>query len=71
MSENAMATPARGPWITLGAAAAKMGVSIFVVNDLIRQKRLSVMRLRTWKYVSATEVEALIEQSITPAREGV
>jgi excisionase family DNA binding protein len=67
MSVNAVAGSAREDWVTIGRAAARLGVSVQVVDNLIRDGKLSVRRVGTWRRVRASEVEALDRRSTTPA----
>ena len=68
MSAIALPLPPPGvEWITLGQAAARLGVSRNCVRKLIADRRLSERRIATWRRVPAHEVAALAEAATTPA----
>jgi excisionase family DNA binding protein len=67
MSANAVAKSAREDWIPIGRGAAQLGVSVPVVDKLIREGKLSVRRVGTWRRVRASEIAELDKESITPA----
>jgi excisionase family DNA binding protein len=67
MSANAVAESAREDWIRLGVAAERLRVTIPVVVTLIRNGKLSVRRVGSWRRVRADEVAALDEAATAPA----
>jgi excisionase family DNA binding protein len=57
------ATESASDWITIGRAAARLGVSVPTVRNLVRDGKLSVRTLGHWTRVRASEVEALDRES--------
>jgi excisionase family DNA binding protein len=68
MSALALAPGQATVWLSIGQAAARLGVSRTVVRRLIAERRLTVRTVGYWPRVVAAEVDALAEASTTPAR---
>jgi excisionase family DNA binding protein len=54
-------------WLSIGQAAARLGVSRTVIRRLVAERRLTVRTIGCWPRVLAAEVDALAEASTTPA----
>jgi hypothetical protein len=59
MSANAVVGPGRAGWISIGKGAAMLGVSIPVIDVLIRDRKLTVRKVGKWRRLSVAEVEQL------------
>jgi excisionase family DNA binding protein len=68
---SAIATKAAREWITLGAAAQILGVSVPTVRLMIRDGKLSTRQIGYWTRVDKTEVEAIERESVREATAGV